>query len=145
MNLGSCFIILTYLSPHVRESGIRNPANFCCWNPESTMVWNPESTALVWNPESRRLESGIQKVGIQNPDAGIRNLDARFNYLCILFNVLEGAVSLSFSFTYSNLGRREMQSLQSRTSKRDIALCKRIHEAPEFRIPACPSCLSLPL
>ena len=22
-------------SPHVRESGIRNPANFCCWNPES--------------------------------------------------------------------------------------------------------------
>ena len=91
------------------------------------------------------MESGIQKVVIQNPDAGIRNLDARFNYLCILFNVLEGAVSLSFSFTYSNLGRREMQSLQSRTSKRDIALCKRIHEAPEFRIPACPSCLSLPL
>ena len=22
-------------SPHVRESGIRNPTNFCCWNPES--------------------------------------------------------------------------------------------------------------
>ena len=22
-------------SPHVRESGIRNPVNFCCWNPES--------------------------------------------------------------------------------------------------------------
>ena len=22
-------------SPHVRESGIRNPANICCWNPES--------------------------------------------------------------------------------------------------------------
>ena len=42
---------------HVRESGIRNPANFCSRNPESTMVWNPEST-LVWNPESRRLESG---------------------------------------------------------------------------------------
>ena len=70
-------------SPHVRESGIRNPANFCCWNPESrdwnpesTMVWNPESTALVWNLESRRLESGIQRAGIQNPYAGIRNLDA---------------------------------------------------------------------
>ena len=38
------------------------------------MVWNPESTAFVWNPESRRWESGIQKVVIQNPDAGIRNL-----------------------------------------------------------------------
>ena len=54
---------------------IRNPANLCCWNPESTMVWNPEST-LVWNPESRRLESGIQRIEIQNPDAGIRNLEA---------------------------------------------------------------------
>ena len=39
------------------------------------MVWNPEST-LVWNPESRRLESGIQRIEIQNPDAGIRNLEA---------------------------------------------------------------------
>ena len=39
------------------------------------MVWNPEST-LVWNPESRRLESGIQRVEIQNPDAGIQNLEA---------------------------------------------------------------------
>ena len=38
------------------------------------MVWNPEST-LVWNPESRRLESGIQRVEIQNPDAGIRTLE----------------------------------------------------------------------
>ena len=61
---------------------IRNPTHFSCWNPESrhkkpesTMVWKPEST-LVWNPESRRLESGIQRVEIQNPDAGIRNLEA---------------------------------------------------------------------
>ena len=36
------------------------------------MVWNLEST-LVWNPESRRLESGIQRVEIQNLEAGIRN------------------------------------------------------------------------
>ena len=46
---------------------IRNPANFCYWNPEdwnpeSTMVWNPEST-MVWIPESRKLESGIQRPG----------------------------------------------------------------------------------
>ena len=53
--------------------GIWNPED---WNPESTMVWNPEST-VVWNPESRSLESGIQRVGIQNPDAGIRNVEAR--------------------------------------------------------------------
>ena len=60
---------------------IRNPesSKFCSWNPESrhknpesTMVWNPKST-LLWNPESSRLESGIQRVEIQNPDAGIRN------------------------------------------------------------------------
>ena len=54
-------------SPHVRESGIRNPANFCCWK---TGIRNPQ---WFWNPESRRLESGIQRVGIQNLEAGIRN------------------------------------------------------------------------
>ena len=31
---------------------------------------------MVWNPESRILESGIQNVGIRNPDAGIPNLEA---------------------------------------------------------------------
>ena len=57
-------------SPHVRESGIRNPANFCCWNPESrdwnpesTMVWNPESTTLVWNLKSKGLQSRIHMLG----------------------------------------------------------------------------------
>ena len=70
-----------WVSPHVRESGIRNLANFCCWNPESTMVWNPESPLWYgiwnpegWNPESKRLESRIQiDAGIQNLEAGIRN------------------------------------------------------------------------
>ena len=43
-------------SPYVTESGIRNPANFLCWNPESSgleskLIWNPESTK-VWNPKS---------------------------------------------------------------------------------------------
>ena len=82
--------------PHVR---IGNPATFCCWNPESrnwnpesTMVWNPESTALVWNPESRRLQSGIQRVGLQNPDAGIRNLEAGIRNAGPSWILLHGAI-----------------------------------------------------
>ena len=31
---------------------------------------------MVWNPESTRLDSRIQRVEIQNPDAGIQNLEA---------------------------------------------------------------------
>ena len=69
-------ICLLYLKRLVASSaikfapckGIRNPANFCCWNPESTMVL--ESGIRRFGMESRRLESGIQRVGIQNPDAG---------------------------------------------------------------------------
>ena len=39
------------ISPHVRESGFRNPRIFC-----------------LWNPESWALESGILlKIGIRNP------------------------------------------------------------------------------
>ena len=82
------------LSPHVRESAIRNLAYFCSRNPESTMVWNPEST-LVWNPESRRLESGIQRVGIQNPDAGIRNLEAGIQNPGPSWILLHGAIHYS--------------------------------------------------
>ena len=93
--------------PHVRESGIRNPANFCCWdpesrglesgihnglNPESTMVWNPEST-MVWNLEStmvwiwnplwygiRNPESRKLESGIQRPWSGIQDLHG-FSYM----------------------------------------------------------------
>ena len=52
------------ISKSLKRKRIRNPANFCCWNPESR-DWNPESTMV--------LESGIQKVGIRNLEAGIRN------------------------------------------------------------------------
>ena len=54
--------VLTY-SPHVRESGIRNPANFCCWNPESrgleSGIHNVLESGIHYG-----MESGIQK----NPD-----------------------------------------------------------------------------
>ena len=40
-------------SPHVTESGIRNPEKFSCWNPESRTFFT--------------LESGIQWAGIRNP------------------------------------------------------------------------------
>jgi len=93
-------MVLANNSPHVRESGIRNPRNFSLWNPESStresgiqalesgiqfimesgihgsenQNWNPESALKkVWNPESRNLESGIQRLGIRNPALGIRN------------------------------------------------------------------------
>ena len=45
-------------SPHVRESGFRNPGIFCFWNPES---WALESGI-------QHCESGILlKIGIRNP------------------------------------------------------------------------------
>ena len=61
-------------SPHVRDSGFRNPGNVCLWNPESWVlesgiqlkvsgipltigIQNPSSTDKYWNPVS----------GIQNP------------------------------------------------------------------------------
>ena len=57
------------LSPHVRESGMRNPANFLLLESgiqrlESGIhngfgIRNPEG----WNPESKGLESRIQKLG----------------------------------------------------------------------------------
>ena len=46
------------LSPHVRESGFRNPENDCLWNPES------------WALESRTelKDSGMPlMIGIRNP------------------------------------------------------------------------------
>ena len=46
------------VSPHVRESGFRNPGIFCSWNPES---WALESGI-------QHQESGILlKIGIRNP------------------------------------------------------------------------------
>ena len=39
-------------SPHVKESGFRNPGNFCIWNPES------------W--KFLPVESGILGLGIRN-------------------------------------------------------------------------------
>ena len=43
----------------------------------SSRGWNPESTMVLESGIHHfGMESGIQKVGIQNPDAGIRNLEA---------------------------------------------------------------------
>ena len=47
------------LSPHVKESGFRNPGNFCIWNPES------------W--KFSLLESGILGLGIRNTGVGMQN------------------------------------------------------------------------
>ena len=45
LNLGQLWEM--YVSPHVRESGFRNPGIFCLWNPES---WALESSTR--NPQS---------------------------------------------------------------------------------------------
>jgi len=51
--------------PHVRESGFRNPANFCLWNPES---WALESgIQLKDSGIHQRLESGTQFPLTKNP------------------------------------------------------------------------------
>ena len=47
------------ISPHVKESGFRNPGNFCFWNPES------------W--KFLLVESGILCLGIRNTGVGIGN------------------------------------------------------------------------
>ena len=64
------------------------------------MVWNPESTS-VWNPESRRLESGIQRIEIQNPDAGIRNLEAGIRNPGLSWILLHRARNMSHRFSES--------------------------------------------
>ena len=70
-------MLLSSLSPFVRESRFRNPENFCLWNPGSGKVFaNENRNPGLWNPElsSRnpgahlRLESGIisMEYGNQN-------------------------------------------------------------------------------
>ena len=50
-----------YYLPHVKESGFKNPGNFCLWNPESGKIWHMESGI-------RLKESGIPlTIKIQNP------------------------------------------------------------------------------
>ena len=51
--LYSITVVLIPQSPHVKESGFRNPGNFCIWNPES------------W--KFLLVESGILGLGIRNP------------------------------------------------------------------------------
>ena len=53
------FGLLREKLPHVKESGFRNPGNFCIWNSESCKF------LLV--------ESGILGLGIRNTGVGIRN------------------------------------------------------------------------
>ena len=68
-----------YFKRQPRESGFRNPGNFCLWNPESGPL-NSEYSSR--NPEPHyRLESGIQvplndwrkKSGIQPLESGIQD------------------------------------------------------------------------
>ena len=58
-------------SPHVRQSGIRNPANFCCWNPESreldSGIHNGLESGIHYGMDSGIQKVGIRKVGIRNP------------------------------------------------------------------------------
>ena len=75
---------------HVRESGFRNPINFCFWNPESGKILLVESgildsgirnTAQVirnpiidWNSKTKSHWQGMNPVpGIRNPWRGIQN------------------------------------------------------------------------
>ena len=54
-------------------NGLRNPENFCLWNPECGKIclWNPEPGRFyLWNLDSWVLESGIPlSIGIRNPEA----------------------------------------------------------------------------
>ena len=84
--------------PHIRESGFRNPGNFCMWNPEYWEFFHVESGILenfacgfrnlgnfrLCNPESWALESGIQlqesgiplTIGIRNPRSTEKDVES---------------------------------------------------------------------
>ena len=53
---------LCILSKFTRLEKGKRELNRKCWNLESK---DPDG----WNPESRQLESGIQRVGIRNPES----------------------------------------------------------------------------
>ena len=100
--LEGCF----YVSPHVRESGIRNPANFCCWNPESrgleSGIHNGLESGIHYG-----MDSEIQKVEIRNPEAGIRNPGPSWillhgRYVC---NGHMASLHLSLTFFYRDCFR----------------------------------------
>ena len=67
-------------SPHERESGSRNPGNFCSWNPESRVL----KSGIQLKESGIPLTIGIQNLsspdkdwnpvpGIRNPRSGIQN------------------------------------------------------------------------
>ena len=63
--------------PNLRESGIRNPGNFCLWNLESNkfLLRNPECWKIYESGirEIFASQSGILGFGIWNTAQGIRN------------------------------------------------------------------------
>ena len=57
-------------SPHVRESGFRNPEKFCLWNPESLFGQSGFSLTIgIQNPQVLLTNTGIQYLesGMENP------------------------------------------------------------------------------
>ena len=83
-------------SPHLRKYGLRNPKNFCSWNPQSGKIFIMEYgiqlkessiplTVGTQNAESR-IQVPLTKIwnlvtGIGNPGRGIQNPESRFPYL----------------------------------------------------------------
>jgi len=66
------FILLQTMSPHVRQSGLGYPGNFCLWTPESGIILHVQSGILSFG--IRNTKTGENPVpGIRNPSPGIQN------------------------------------------------------------------------
>ena len=85
------------LSPHGRESGFRNPRNFCLRNLEfaSFFLWNPESWALESGIQLKEcgilLTIGIQDTSSTDKESEIQNLESRIQD-CLGFSLTWGKV-----------------------------------------------------
>ena len=76
-----CGKILPKSSPHVRESRLWNPGNFCLWSLELTRILLVESgiqnTAQgVQNPTNDWNPVPVTKTGVQYPESGIHGVES---------------------------------------------------------------------
>ena len=67
-------------SPHARESGFRNPRNFCLWNPAGPECWALES-GIQLKESGILLKIGnpsqsVTKTGIQYLESGIHGVES---------------------------------------------------------------------
>ena len=75
-----CTGVLSDRSPHLRESGFRDPRNSCFWNPKSGKFVLVELKSWALDSEIQLKIPGIpQTIGIRNPSSSDK--ESRIQYL----------------------------------------------------------------